>query len=201
MSKIGCLENRETSAVFRLTLPRPPGRTKLSASVPGANDLVWKPPCGARAGWQADQAKRDAMGAWLHTLAPWLWFGTFTFDRLVSANGARYWFNRYLDWLASASGRPPQAFRADEYGARNGRLHLHALIAGVSLGALFEPGSLPAYCGARLPPGKKGRTCCATHALGCGYARVFPFDRDKGASFYVSKYVLKANGDWDLFGF
>jgi hypothetical protein len=99
------------------------------------------------------------------------------------------------------SGVPIKAFRADEYGCRNGRLHIHALIGNVRLGPMFEPGSLPAFCGERLPSDHKMRPCCATHAWPCGYARVFPFDAERGASYYVSKYVVKANGDWDLCGF
>ena len=31
-----------------------------------------------------------------------------------------------------------------------------------------------------------------------GYARIFPFDPERGAAFYCSKYVTKATGDWDV---
>jgi hypothetical protein len=141
------------------------------------------------------------MGDWLLTLAPWDWFASLTFNRLVSANGAHYWFRRYVDWAEKASGVPIKAFRADEYGSRQGRLHIHALVGNVRVGPLFDHGSLLAFCGERLPPGHFGLKCCATHAWPCGYARVFPFDAEKGASYYMSKYVVKSNGDWELIGF
>ena len=31
-----------------------------------------------------------------------------------------------------------------------------------------------------------------------GYARIFPFDPQRGAASYCAKYVTKANGDWDV---
>jgi hypothetical protein len=30
---------------------------------------------------------------------------------------------------------------------------------------------------------------------------VFSFDPKQGAAFFVSKYILKDNGEWELFGF
>jgi len=31
-----------------------------------------------------------------------------------------------------------------------------------------------------------------------GYARILPFEAEKGAAYYCSKYVTKQFGDWDL---
>ena len=191
----------DSSAVFHLTQTREAGRSNDAVSVPGYYDLVWRPPEERAGSKDGDEERHQEMAGWLQKLAQWDWFCNLTFDRLVGASGARYWFNRYLESFAAATGVAPKAFRADEYGARNGRLHLHALIAGVSLGPLFGAGSLPAFCGERLPPGQKGKTCCGTHAWPCGYARVFPFDPEKGAAFYVSKYITKDNGEWELVGF
>lgn len=191
----------ETSVFYHLTNVRSAQRTKQGEGNPGANDLVWKSPNADRNEVGEDRKKIDAMGDWLLKLTPWDWFATLTFNRIVSVNGAHYWFKRYVEWAEKASGVPVRAFRADEYGPLHGRLHIHALMGNVTLGPLFEQGSLLAFCGERLPPGQTGRTCCATHAWLCGYARVFPFDVDKGASYYVSKYVVKANGDWELIGF
>ena len=123
---------------------------------------------------------------------PWDWFGTFTFsDPSVSADGAHYWFRRYL---AEAKGfTKPYAFRADEYGGRTGRLHLHALVGNVA--------HLLPFCGERLPPKKWGVNCCWLHRWPCGHARILPYDPSRGARFYVAKYVTKKLGDWELIGF
>ena len=191
-----------TSEFYRLTRKKPAARTKaVDDAIPGANDLVWRSPYANRNEERKRKEICEAMGGWLLTLAPWDWFASLTFNRLVSANGAHYWFHRYVDWAQEASGVPVQAFRADEYGSRQGRLHIHALMGNVRVSPSSDPGSLTAFCGERLPVGSFGQKCCATHAWPCGYARVFPFDAEKGASYYVSKYVVKSNGDWELIGF
>lgn len=160
---------------------------------------------------------RAQWASWLNSLASWNWFVTLTFSNLVTAPGAHYWFQKFLGKLEAAlNGWSPskpsssngwgytdaqrtfprirvQAFAADEYGPRHGRLHVHALIAGVS--------SIPRYCGARLAPGQWGRSCCAVHFWACGYARVLAFDPARGASFYISKYTVKEAGNWSLHGF
>jgi len=87
----------------------------------------------------------------------------------------------------------PYAFRADEYGPATGRFHLHALIGNVKTVAM--------YCGRHLPAGFWGKSCCALHQWPCGYARLFAYDPQLGARFYLSKYVTKAMGDWQLVGF
>lgn len=191
-----------TSELYKLTRKKRASRTRaIEDATPGANDLVWRSPNADRNDKRKQAELCEAMGDWLLDVAEWDWFATLTFNRLVSANGAHYWFHRYVSWVAETSGVPIQAFRADEYGSRQGRLHIHALIGNVRLGPLFDRGSLLAFCGERLPPGRFGQKCCATHAWPCGYARVSPFDREKPASYYVSKYVVKSNGDWELIGF
>jgi hypothetical protein len=130
----------------------------------------------------------------LHARYPWDWFATLTFAREgLTANGAQYWFRRYLDAAGKAGACVPYAFRADEYGPLYGRYHLHALVGNVS--------HLPIYCGDRLPKGKWGEDCCAVHRWPCGIARIFPYDPTLGARYYLSKYVVKELANWELIGF
>jgi hypothetical protein len=87
------------------------------------------------------------------------------------------------------------AFRGDEYGVLNGRFHIHALLGNV--------GNFPAYCGKSLAArnsGEKPRPCCGVHSWPGGYARVFPYDPAISATGYVSKYVTKDFGDYELIG-
>lgn len=135
----------------------------------------------------------NAMGKWLSTLAPWDVFATWTFSRPVNIEGAMYMARRHLRWVEKAAGRPVYAFVGVEQGETGGLLHLHALLGNVA--------HLRTYCGIRLDPGKWGRTCCLVHAWPCGIARVLPYDPGLGAAFYVSKYVAKQLGEWELFGF
>jgi len=156
----------------------------------------------------------------LHTHHPWDWFFTGTFANPVSPPGAHYMFNRYMQGIqrqmaqaqigkpacgtdySDADGQPsilkfrvykPYAFRADEYGPLGGRFHLHALIANVSM--------VERFCGELLGNRVWGKPCCAVHRWPCGYARIFPYEPALGARFYLSKYVTKALGDYDLIGF
>jgi hypothetical protein len=136
----------------------------------------------------------EVYGAFLEELGkshPWDWFGTFTFSDLVSPAGAHYWFGRYL--TSAAGMTKPYAFRADEYGPRGGRLHLHALVGNVA--------HLTPFCGEPMPPRHWNRPCCWLHRWPCGYARILPYDPTKGARYYVAKYCSKALGDYEFIGF
>jgi len=84
------------------------------------------------------------------------------------------------------------AWVATEIGDTGGLIHLHALIGGVK--------SLRRFCGAGVKPWERARECCMTHLWPCGVAKVLPFKRDLGAAFYVTKYVTKKFGAWDLIG-
>ncbi len=144
----------------------------------------------------ADSLPR-AWGDWLNELGktwPWDWFGTYTFsDPRVTPAGARHFFCWYLRSAGAVGLTQPYAFRVDEYGTLRGRLHLHALIGNVS--------HLLPFCGEYLPPGRWGKPCCWIHRWPCGYARILPFDPKKGACYYLSNYITKALGDWELIGF
>lgn len=125
---------------------------------------------------------------------PWDWFATLTFAKegANSVNG-RYWVRRFLREAGLAGAAKPYAFRADEYGPLYGRFHMHLLIGNVS--------HLQLYCGRRLRKGVWGQKCCWVHRWPCGYARIYHFDPQLGATFYLSKYVVKQLADWELIGF
>jgi hypothetical protein len=151
-------------------------------------------PCGHR--WSENPVV-DALGCWLkelHSTYPWDWFATLTFARDgISPAGAQYWFRRYLEDAARAGAAKPYAFRADEYGPRNGRYHLHALVGNVR--------HLQIFCGERLAKDAWGQHCCWVHRWPCGYARIYSYDAERGANYYLSKYVVKSLANWDVIGF
>lgn len=163
------------------------------------------PSCGHR--WSQNELI-NALGQWLsamHEYYPWDWFATLTFadERStrgstitradITQDGAAYFFRRWLQGAAAVGLAMPYAFRADEYGPLYGRYHLHALIGNVA--------HLQRYCGERLPKGAWGKSCCWVHRWPCGIARIFPYDPQRGAHFYLSKYVVKAIANWDVIGF
>lgn len=154
----------------------------------------------------------DALGSWLselHETYPWDWFATLTFANErrrrsgqgeiivsrgdVTPDSAQYWFRRFLEDAGSAGLAKPYAFRADEYGPLYGRYHLHALVGNV--------GHLRRYCGTSLPKDAWGKSCCWVHRWPCGYARIYAYDPQRGAHYYLSKYVAKALANWELIGF
>lgn len=139
------------------------------------------------------QEVNAAMGEWLGRLAPWDVFAMWTFSRPVNVQGAMYMARRHLRWVEKAAGLPIYGFNGTEKGETGGLVHLHALLGNVA--------HLKRYCGTRLAPGVWGRECCLVHGWPCGIARVLPYDPKLGASYYVSKYVTKRLGDWELFGF
>lgn len=108
----------------------------------------------------------------------WDWFLSLTFRDEVTSFRAHRLFARFVSELEKAAGIPIFWFRADEIGPRGGRFHLHALIGNVAhlrrMSWIDRWGQL------------------------AGYARILPFDAQKGAAYYCTKYATKQNGDWDL---
>jgi hypothetical protein len=85
---------------------------------------------------------------------------------------------RFLRDMEVAAGVPIHWFRADEYGARLGRFHMHLLIGNVAhLRRLYWMDEWNRRA---------------------GYARILPFDDRKGAAFYVAKYITKQGGEWAI---
>ncbi len=169
---------------------------------------------------------KTAMGEWLGGLAPWDVFSTWTFSRPVNVQGAMYMARRHLRWVEKAAGVPIYGFVGVEKGERGGLLHLHALLGNVArlkpyCGTRLAPGEwggrlnsawvrsqpekfsalgIPMRC-RWVREKKTDRQCCMVHAWPCGIARVLPYNPKLGASYYVSKYVTKQLGEWELFGF
>lgn len=136
---------------------------------------------------------QDEMGKWLGEIAPWDVFSTWTFSRITQVGGATFWAKRHLRWLEQKAAQPIYAFVGVERGKSGGLVHLHALVGNV--------GHLKVFCDEKLPPGQWSRKCCMTHAWPCGYARVFAYNAELGARYYVSKYVSKRLSEWELIGF
>ena len=110
----------------------------------------------------------------------WDWYVTLTFAGDVKTFTARNRCKAWLKQIEKAAGQPIAWFRGDEYGERFGKFHMHLLIANVAHLHRF--------------------TFMQLWADRNGYARIFEFDSNKGAAYYVSKYVTKQLGEFELGG-
>jgi hypothetical protein len=108
----------------------------------------------------------------------WDWYVTLTFDGDVKTFTAHNRCKAWLRALEKAAGHPIAWFRADEYGERFGKFHMHLLIANVAHIHRF--------------------TFMELWNQRNGFARIYPFDPRKGAAFYVSEYVSKQLGEWEI---
>ena len=135
---------------------------------------------------------KQEMGAWLGGLAPWDAFATWTFSRIVTAQGAMFWAKRHITWIEKAAEQPVYGFVAAERGGSGGLIHLHALLGNVK--------HMQIFCGLKKKADAWKEKCCLVHAWPCGYARVYPYNPALGAKFYVSKYITKDLAEWQLFG-
>jgi hypothetical protein len=190
-------ENDEpTSDLYRLTGPAKNRKLRNPEEYRGSADLRWAGPTPQN--YEAERRRRrlvkDRIAEMLNGYQ-WDWFSTYTVNMQAKPDTVHTMFRNHLAFIERKAGVPVYAFRGDEYGVLNGRFHLHALLGNV--------GGFPAYCGERLParnPGDKPRPCCGVHSWLGGYARVFPYDPAISATGYVSKYVTKDFGDWELIG-
>lgn len=160
-------------------------------SEPGANDLRWR---GPRRSLEDLAVLHECWSEWLPKF-PWALYATLTLgDRPITSNGVRSYLGQYVCWISKVAGLPTYCFWANEYGEKTGRLHTHLLLGNV--------GALKADCGHRAED-DQGQKCCVKHAWPLGWTRVYPIHTDQPArdlAYYVSKYVTKANGEWDLIG-
>jgi len=127
---------------------------------------------------------RMAFGAWL-SLPEWDWYTTHTFkaDYVSPRQADRAWYSWFNSLRVAARAKrltpscygsaAPFYFRVAEYQDR-GTLHFHALIGGV---------------------GDVRRLLFKDFWELSGFARVEKYDSDRGASYYVGKYLTKADGD------
>lgn len=121
---------------------------------------------------------------------PWDWFCAFSFRGMVDRRSgklidvppgtAHNLFSAFGRDIEKVAGHPIVWFRADEYGPRGGRLHIHALLSGV----------------AHL----RRLSWMDEWSRRAGWARIFQFNPAKGGARYASKYVVKQQGDWELSG-
>lgn len=126
------------------------------------------------------QSQRQLQEAWGQFLSqfPWDWFVNLTFRGEVLTFRAYRIVGRFLRDMEADAGVPIHWFRADEYGARLGRFHMHLLIGNVAhLRRLYWMDEWNRRA---------------------GYARILPFDDRKGAAFYLAKYITKQNGEWAM---
>lgn len=123
---------------------------------------------------------REPYGDWLGKL-PWDWYGTFTFaEQIYPDRGAQ----RYDTWameLAQNVGLVMAHARALEFQKR-GVVHFHSLVWNVQ----------------RRTHRKEWEQ--KWQEIGGGFAAIYPYDRSKGAVYYLGKYLAK-NGEVDMLRF
>ncbi len=122
---------------------------------------------------------KNAWGEWISTCRPWTWFTTLTFrppqgDPSYDRRGHAYTLSAIADFMRQAAWRPcpgrpaqPQAVWAIER-HQNGSPHVHGLVTGLGRRMDLVDWGWEHY----------------------GITRVEEI-RDRGAGFYVAKYVLK----------
>lgn len=124
--------------------------------------------------WSKSTPKQLAteFGDWL---GQWNWthFATLTFRYPASEASGRAQFLRWIRRLQQRSGGPVGWFYAFERGL-GGSLHLHALVE------------------AHLPPKAVQATWSG------GRAEVVPYDRDRGARYYIAKDIWASGLEYDF---
>lgn len=135
---------------------------------------------------------REAWTAWLSGFH-WDYFATLTFAEPRSEASARRAFHGYCRQLEGLThGGSVGYFCGYEYGTF-GRLHLHALMRTTTPQPDLGPGGVP-HPSAALPCGLVWRTWFDRF----GRATVAPYDPQRGAAGYVSKYVTKRLAFYDI---
>lgn len=126
---------------------------------------------------QSQRQLREAWGQFLSQFS-WDWFVNLTFRGEVPTFRAYRILDRFLRDLEAAAGVPIHWFRADEYGERLGKFHMHLLIGNVAhLRRVYWMDDWNRRA---------------------GYARILQFDRRRGAAYYVAKYITKQSGEFAM---
>lgn len=116
-----------------------------------------------------------AYGEWIARLASWDWFiNPFSFRVEPVPDAAIAQIEEFFGLVQREAAQPIGWMIAEEFGRLGGRFHCHALVAGV--------GGLQRKFWWREAFRRFGRT------------RIEPFDRERGAAFYASKYATKERG-------
>lgn len=119
---------------------------------------------------------RQAWGNWLHYTWAWEWFVTLTFrqDEVGTGRANALW-SKWLKQLVKETGNDVQFVRVTEYQRYRGIPHYHALML-------------------NLKHVRRLKWLDRWVAL-AGWARVLPYEPKRGASYYLSKYVIKDTGE------
>jgi hypothetical protein len=117
-------------------------------------------------------------GAWLSGF-PWDWFTTMTFAAPIHPEQAARRWARWVRHVEKEEGHTIRWARALEYQKR-GVIHYHALTWG-------------------MLDARRLTYMDAWEEIGDGFARILPYDPQRGAGFYLGKYVSKG-GEIDLGG-
>lgn len=114
---------------------------------------------------------REQVAEWLNGF-DWDWWATFTFRYACNPYSAKKSFVRNFQ------GQGIDYFYASEWCGDYHGVHIHAL-----MGNCY---------------GIRRLTIMDKWFKRYGIARVLPYDRGKGARFYVCKYIVKQVADWDM---
>jgi len=126
-----------------------------------------------------DRAISEAMGSWLAD-KPWDVWVTLTFrDGNFSHEAATRAFQKWIQWLGIQGNPNATHFVGHEIGGHTARLHLHGLIG-------------------NLEPCTSRNSMWEWWFKRYGRAQILPYDPEKGAAHYVSKYITKELAHWDL---
>lgn len=129
---------------------------------------------------------REAWGTWLSGFR-WDWYCTMTFRYQVHPEQAAKRWARWVRRLEKKTRQAVRWARALEYQKR-GVIHYHALIYFGPQGVIFGD------------PGPRRLTWMDRwQEIGDGYARIVRYDPQRGAGFYLGKYVAKG-GEVDIGG-
>lgn len=140
----------------------------------------WEAYVGAKkGGWFVVPADlRQTWGDWLSEEWKWDWWCTMTFRDPMGPKGAHTRWVKWVRWLRSAVGHRVYYVRARETGPDSDRVHYHALIMGV---------------------GEANRMAArAMWERIAGFAQIWPYDPDKGATYYLTKYLVKEGSEIDF---
>lgn len=125
------------------------------------------------------QEAKQAFGELLSGLAPWQWFVTMTFANRVGLWAAQRRWSRFWREVQRVTGRLDW-FRTTEYQGWRGVPHYHALVTGI-----------PVECNT-----ESWRVLAKEMANDiAGFSRIYEYNPQLGASYYLAKYTIKELGD------
>lgn len=113
----------------------------------------------------------EGYGRYLGDLCEWEWFFSLTFREPVGEWGAERRFGDWFKFLRRRIGHRPEFVRVTEYQQR-GVPHFHGFMVGTDNYRRLSAKDI-------------------WYRLGNGYSRVMPYEKERGGSFYLAKYISK----------